>query len=146
MLVRPGPADDTVVVLKETECEGPFPDGRDTVLAQATKTTVAIVTQTCDIQRKETVTVALVMPIPTGSTDAKLAEMRRWDKHLSSFYLAPDTASGFEGGVVHFGMLYSMPSARLRDQADQLVVSLSHDARAQFQYKLSVFFGRPAVE
>jgi len=130
--------------VRREDCEDAFASGREAIIAEATVTDVAIISQTCDIQRKQFVTVAAVSPIPAEWGERKRQDLRRWDRMLNMFYLAP--SGDFPESVADFSMLYTFGREKLMGLMDHRVLSLDASSRQLLQYKLSQFFGRPAID
>ncbi|MBU0606475.1 MAG: hypothetical protein KKI08_01260 [Armatimonadetes bacterium] len=121
-----------------------FPNGRDAIIAEATRIHVAIMSQSCDVQRKQFVTLAAVLPLPSDWGSGKRQDVQRIDKHLDSFYLA--AAGGFPESIIQFTMLYSVQREKLLAQRHKRILTLSLEARQRLQYKFGNFFFRPAEE
>ena len=117
---------------------------RRAVVAEATIGYAAIVTQTCDLCRKEFATLAAVTPVPDEWGASATKEAKRWDRRLNLFFL--DACGPMPPSLVNFELLFTMRRDRLHELRSQRVASLTPEYGYCFQYKLGQFFARPAME
>ena len=135
-----------VRIVPSDQAEDAFPEGRDAIVAAATMTDVAIISQTCDINSKPFVTVAAVKPT---------SELNGWSEkaHLhaltlkSWFQYFPLEASGnFQASVIDFTQTFSLTRETVSSHMSRRILSLDPRHRVLLQHKLEFFFARPERE
>lgn len=108
------------------------------VLAKGIKTRIMILTQSCDIDRRNYLQVAPIYDA-TGMNNLKLASLRALDIFYM-FYLPPDE-SGFPESYVDLTQIGSIHRSYLKDAVP--IKKLSAIATTSLQVHIADFFGRP---
>ncbi len=133
------------VVRDREEVPQAFANGRpEALVISATLTNVAIVSQSCDIQRKPFVTVAAVRPMSSIEGEKKKDDIRNLHRRFEYFALPSDT--DFEESYVDLTLLFSIENSVLKSYIGSRVRSMDTGLRQNFQFALILYFGRPAKE
>jgi len=109
------------------------------------KQSIMILSQTCDIQRRENVIICPVYKlqdlIDKGAINTKQAESLRGRKIYYNFYL-PELGS-FPESIADFQTMIYVPRENLTPYIPNRGVSLDHLGRHHLAWALTNYFGRP---
>jgi hypothetical protein len=133
---------DIVRVATPEQLRDAFSRGREAIVVSATLTRVAIISQSCDIQRKPFATVAAVRAMRLIHSDQKKADIRRIDRKLEYFWLPAH--GDFEESFVDLTLVYSVRRETLVLALPNRILSLSENWRHNLQWAIIQYFGRPA--
>lgn len=114
---------------------------KETLVVDSSLTIVAIVSQSCDIDRKPFLTLAVVSPITLVTNLSRKEELKRWDRVFENFWLPPE--NGIEESFVDLTLLFSVPRDALIGKIGDRILSMTADYRNKFKYKLAQYFSRP---
>jgi hypothetical protein len=140
---NPSHAGETVRVFGQAELTDAFHSGKEAVLVEATLSTVAVLSQSCDVQRKAFLTVAAVRPMRLIQSEQRKSEIRRADRVFENFGLPP--TDDFEESFVDLTLLYSVRRENLIAHLPNRLLSMTNLFRQTFQWAIVQYFGRPAV-
>lgn len=136
-------AGEMVRIFGPAELTDAFHSGKEAVLVEATLSTVAVLSQSCDVQRKPFVTVAAVRPMRLIQSEQRKAEIRRIDRAFETFGLP--ASEKFEESFIDLTLLYSVRRESLTSQLPGRLLSMTSIFRQTFQWAVVQYFGRPAV-
>ncbi len=109
------------------------------VLAKATKRTVMVITQTCDLERRNFVQVAPVYPART-LTESKQASLEK--NEVNYFFYLPMSEPGLsERSFADLSQITSVHNSYIREA--KLAKRLSNKGRTRLQVHVAKFHGRP---
>jgi hypothetical protein len=156
VIVREWPSEEKGLALlrayRPHELPDAFATGHDTIVVEATVATVVLISQTCDVQRKDYLILGLIRPLGEAGSRSKQEQVKRNDRVPDCFYLQPHpalTITSPEGLVedfyVDFNCLFSMKREYVEAQRNKRVLSMTTEYRQLFQYRLGNFFSRPAM-
>ncbi len=134
---------EAIKVFSYAELPDAFSRGKEAVLVEATLSTVAILSQSCDVQRKPFLTVAAVRPMRLIQSEQRKADIRRPDRAFEHFALPP--APNFEESFIDLTLLYSVRRDYLLLHLPHRLFSMDSVLRQTFQWAVVQYFGRPAV-
>jgi len=125
----------------------PLNDTEDSLLAVETRRQkVIILTQTCDIQQRDTIVFAPVYSISEAISEGRMSEKQatglRHRKVDYWFYL-PELEGVIEESYIDFQIMHYIPKDIIMNNLEKRFLSLSHWGRHHLGWALSVFFGRP---
>lgn len=114
--------------------------GEDLVMGKATRKAVIVVTQSCDLVRRNWIQVAPIYPSSTLDDAAKRASLS--DNEIGYFFFLPANPPGMpEDSYAELSKLTSVHKSYLLRTRPSL--RLTPSARALFQRQLSIMHGRP---
>lgn len=134
---------DILRVFGYDELADAFSGGRGAIVVGATLSTVVVVSQSCDVQRKPYLTVAAVRPLRLIENRQRREDVKRLDRMLE--YFALPAGPNIEESFVDLTLLYSVPRELLISLLPNRLFSMSNSFRQSFQWAIMQFFGRPAV-
>lgn len=142
----------------ERDLTQPFnPDEDLLVLTQAVKSPVMIITQGCDIDNRNYITVARIIPFDDqdylrGTREEKKAKhilnnYQRLGVRPTYYYLQPSLDNNFPRSVVSFLELHTINKTveNLEYLKQNRILRLMKEAVEDLQFRLSFFFGRFAA-
>jgi hypothetical protein len=118
-----------------------FASLHEVIVNDAILTKVAIVSHSCDIDRKQFLTVALVMPISSVGNKERREAVKKWNKVYEHFWLPESSA--LEESVIDLTLLYSVRSETLKAKIADRILSMDEVYRYTFKKKLCQYFDRP---
>jgi hypothetical protein len=121
----------------------PFASLSEALVVDAVLTKVAIVSHSCDIDRKPFLTVAIVNPISVVGNKERREDVKKWDKVREYFWLPASEVNGLDESVIDLSLLYSVRAETLKAKIADRIVSMHESFRSKFQFKLAVYFHRP---
>lgn len=134
---------DILRVFGQDELADAFSGGREAIVVGATLSTVVVISQSCDVQRKPFLTVAAVRPMRLIENTQRREDVKRLDRVLEYFALPP--GPNIEESFVDLTLLYSVPRKLLVTFLPNRLFSMTSSFRQSFQWAIMQFFGRPAV-
>jgi hypothetical protein len=128
-------------IFTKGDLQDAFASTKEALVVDATLTNVAIVSQSCDIDRKPFLTVAVVRPISSvGNADRREA-LKKWEKVFEYFWL-PSSAV-LQESYIDLTLLYSVRAETLKAKINDRILSMSVSYRETFKYKVAQYFSRP---
>lgn len=118
-----------------------FSSTKEALLTDSLKTNVAIISHSCDIDRKPFLTVALVKPLSSVPNKGRREDLKRNDRAFEYFWLPGSTA--LEESVVDFTLVFSVKAELLKAKIADRLLSMTAEYRYKFKYKIAQYFGRP---
>jgi hypothetical protein len=115
-----------------------FLNGSEAVLAKASLMNIMILSQTCDIEHREFVSIAPVFPITNIDSVAKQEAIRK-RKVLYRFYLPLE--GKFEESFLDITTINSVRRATLK--LENRILALSHYGRSHLTFFINNYFNRP---
>ena len=134
---------DILRVFGQDQLADAFYGGREAIVVGATLSTVVVISQSCDVQRKPFLTVAAVRPIRLIENTQRREDVKRIDRVLQ--YFALPAGPNIEESFVDLTLLYSVPRELLVSVLPNRLFSMTTSFRQNFQWAIMQFFGRPAV-
>ena len=133
----PGPPIELVGQFSIEQLPDPFINGDESTMVQAGLFTGAIVSQSCDIDNKDFLSVAIVKPIDKIGGKNKQDSIRE-GKTVGAFLLPP-TAS-FSESFIDLSMIFSMHRSIPVPALPKRILSMTNDYRGVLRWRLSNFF------
>lgn len=139
---------ETVVQLKRVERQSSvadaFHDGKEAVVVDALLANVAIISQSCDIDRKSFLTVATVRPISfIGNAEKQQTVRSQSHKVFGTFWL-PGVENVLAESYVDLSLIFSVRREVLVHKINDRILGLLPEPRQRLQWSIIQHFGRPA--
>jgi len=125
-------------VHKQDELEDAFANGSEAILANASLMDIMILSQTCDIEHREFISIAPVFPISNIENQSKQDAIRK--KKVSYLFHLP-TEGKFEESFLDITTVNSVRRVTLK--LENRILSLSHFGRSHLAYFIYNYFNRP---
>ncbi len=128
-------------ILAKNDVPDPFASGKEALIVDAILTRVAIISQSCDIDRKPFLTVAVVRPITSVGNKYRRENLQKWNKVFEYFWLP--SSQVLEESFIDLTLLYSVRSETLKTKIGDRILSMTANYRNTFKYKVAQYFNRP---
>ncbi|HUI31658.1 MAG TPA: hypothetical protein VLX91_15725 [Candidatus Acidoferrales bacterium] len=128
-------------IYEPSDLQDAFFLGKEALLTDALLTNVAIISHSCDIDRKPFLTVAAVKPITVVTNKNRRENLKDLYKVFEYFWLP--LSDNLEESIVDFSVTYSVKAEVLRAKLNDRILSLTPEYRTKLRHKLQQYFGRP---
>ncbi|MBI2429486.1 MAG: hypothetical protein HYV29_11960 [Ignavibacteriales bacterium] len=118
-----------------------FATNKESLIVDSIKTQVAIISQSCDIDRKPFLTIAVVHPIQNISSQSKRDDLKRWDRVFECFWLPSE--GNFAESYIDLSLLFSVHRDVLLPRIVDRVLAMTSDYRYKLKHKFAQFYSRP---
>jgi hypothetical protein len=125
-------------VYDKDQIDNAFENGSEVILANATLMNVMILSQTCDIEHREFVSIAPVFNIYNIEKSAKREAVRK-GKTFYRFFLP--SSENFQESFLDITTINSVKRVTLK--IENRILSLSHYGRHHLVYFINSYFNRP---
>jgi hypothetical protein len=114
---------------------------RESLYVDSVLTNVAIVSHSCDIDRKPFLTLAVVSPITSIDNLSRRENLKTWHRVFECFWLP--AANGLEDSFIDLTLLFPARRETVIAKLNDRVLSMTPEYRTKFKYKLGQYLTRP---
>ena len=136
---------DLVGIYNLEDLDDKFQNGREEAsMVQSNLFTISIISQSCDIDNKDFLSVGIVRKISEAGENKQ--DSIRQGKNFGTFWLPPTEI--FPESFIDLSMIFSIQKKDtiLKSMISKRLLSLTYEYRSQLRWRLQNFLGRPADE
>ena len=131
-------------IIRQGTVTDAFADGKEAIVVDAILTNVAVISQSCDIDRKAFLAVATVIPIISIANRDKEDSVRA--SKMGGTYWLPEQPGILLESYIDLSLIFSVRRENLVARIGDRILGLSILARQKLQWTIVNHFGRPADE